>query len=292
MKRFTGTSEIALCVQKTSALAVTPVRALGVLFKIALVVLFAAFLTPLAHADGPDLHAVSFEQKLDAQVPLDLAFRNEHNQQVTLGELIRDKPVVLTLNYLRCEQLCPLELNDLAQSLSQLSFDLGKQFDVVTVSIDPRETPIIAANKRQLLLPAYTRFPVETGWHFLTGDAASIEKLANAVGFHFAYDARTDEFAHPLGVIVLTPQGRVARYIYGLGYEPRDLRLALVEASERKIGNPVDQIMLFCFHYDSSQGAYTGVALNFVQVGALLGVVALGGFLGMLWVADRRRTTK
>ncbi len=254
-------------------------------------VLLPVVMAGTAGADGPDLHAVAFEQKLDAQVPLDLRFRNERNQEVALRDLISDKPIVLTLNYLRCENLCPLELDDLAKTLAKLSFEIGDEFDVLTVSIDARETPIIAANKRMVVLQRYGRPEAEDDWHFLTGTEESIQALTDTVGFYYAYDAKTDDFAHPTGVIVLTPSGRVARYLYGVGYTPRDVRLALVEASQHRIGNPVDQVFLFCFAYDAAQGRYTGVAMNFVQIGAFAGFLVLGGFVGTLWWMEKRRRT-
>ncbi len=253
------------------------------------VILFALTSHSLARADGPDLNGVAFEPKLHARIPLALEFQDERNQRVTLGGYFGKRPVILTLNYLRCENLCPLELQELAATLSQSSLVLGDQFDVITVSIDPRDTPIIAANKRQLALNAFNRASSETGWHFLTGDESSIATLAQAVGFHYAYDAQTDDYQHPLGIIVLTPQGEIARYVYGIDFPARDVRLALVEASQNKIGTPVDQVFLFCFYYDPSTGRYSAAAFHAVQLGALVGLIALGGFLWGLWRAERRK---
>jgi protein SCO1/2 len=258
----------------------------GGLFALVLLLLTNA----AARADAPNLDGVAFQSKLTAQVPLTLQFQNERNQRVTLGEYFGKRPVILTLNYLRCENLCPLELQDLAAALAQLNFTLGDEFDVVTVSIDPRDTPIVAANKRQLALNAYAG--ADTGWHFLTGDDASIKTLAQSVGFQYVYDAASDEYAHPLGIIVLTPRGQVARYLYGIDYSARDLRLALVEASQNKIGTAADQILLFCFHYDATAGRYTAAAWNAVQLGAGVGFLALGGFLLRLWRAEHRAKTK
>lgn len=244
-----------------------------------------------ARADGPDLDGVAFEQKLEAQLPLTLEFQNERNQRVKLGDYFGTRPILLSLNYLRCRNLCPLELQDLAQTLSHLNLRLGDQYDVLTVSIDPRDTPIIAANKRQLVLDTLGGLAPETGWHFLTGDAASIQTLAQAVGFSYRYDAAADDYAHPLGVVVLTPQGRVARYLYGIDFPERDVRLALVEASQNKIGSVVDRVLLFCYHYDPIQGRYTAAAYNAVRVGALMGLLALGGLLFGLWRMEWKRRT-
>ncbi len=247
------------------------------------------FMPSPARADGPDLGDVGFEQKLNAQIPLDLAFRDERNQVVHLRDYFGARPVILTLNYLRCQNLCPLELQDLSATLSQLPFTISDEFDVLTVSIDPRETPVMAASKRQVVLGVYNRPGADAGWHYLTGDADSIAALAQAVGFHYSYEAEVDDYAHPLGIIVLTPQGQVARYIYGIDYPARDVRLALVEASQNKIGTPVDQVFLFCYHYDPTTGRYSAAAMNFVQLGALAGAVILGGFLFTLWRVEWRK---
>lgn len=254
-------------------------------------VLFAALLCAAhARADGPNPDEISFEQKLNAQAPLDLTFKNERNQAVALRNYFGARPVILTLNYLRCTNLCPLELQDLTETLAQLPFNLGEAYDVLTVSIDPRDTPVVAAGKRQFVLGMYGRPDTDGGWHFLTGDAAAIQQLADAVGFHYAYDAAQDEYAHPLGVVVLTPQGQVSRYLYGVDFPVRDLRLALVEASQSKIGTAVDAVLLWCYHYDAVTGRYTAAALNFVKLGALMGAGALGIFLLMLWRAEIKKS--
>lgn len=244
-----------------------------------------------ARADGPDLSEVAFRQNLNQTIPLDLTFRDERNQEVHLRDYFGTRPVILTLNYLRCANLCPLELQDLTDTLGKLTFDAGNQFQILTVSIDPRDTPVIAAGKRQIMLGMYNRPADDAGWHFLTGDDATIHALARAVGFYYTYDAQSDDYSHPLGVIILTPQGTVARYLYGIDFPVRDLRLALVEASQNQIATPVDQVLLFCYHYDPIDGRYGAAAMNFVQLGGLVGVLALGGFLLMMWKADQRRMT-
>ena len=202
------------------------------------------------------MQKVGFDQRLNEQVPLDLEFTDEAGQPVKLGDYFGDKPVILVLAYYRCPMLCTLVLNGLAQGMMDVPFDVGKEFQVVTVSFDPRETPELAAAKKKTYIERYGRPGAAAGWHFLTGSAASIKKLTRAVGFRYAYDARLDQFAHASGIMVLTPAGKISRYFYDVKYSGRDLRLGLVEASENKIGSPVDQILLYCFHYDPTEGSH------------------------------------
>jgi protein SCO1/2 len=253
-----------------------------------MLVLCLLFGAPPVAADSPPPTGIAFEQKLDAQIPLALSFRDERNAAVHLSDYFGARPVILTLNYLRCTNFCPLELQALTTALGQLPFNLGDQYDVLTVSIDARDTPVVAAGKRTLVLGQYNRPGAAAGWHFLTGDAAAIAALAHAVGFQYAYDAQNDDYAHPLGIMVLTPQGKVARYLYGVDYPARDLRLALVEASQNRISSPADRFLLFCYHYDAAAGRYSAAAMNFVQLGALVGLVALAGFLFPLWRMEAR----
>lgn len=253
-----------------------------------LVMICAAVPFDTARADGPDLRGVAFDQKLDAQLPLDAIFRDERDQPVRLRDYFKDKPVVLTLNYLRCQNLCPLELETIAGTLAKMPFELGNQYDALTISIDARDTPVVAAGKRQFVLGLYDKPGSEAGWHFLTGDQESIDAVARAVGFDFRYDAQTDDYMHPLGVVVITPGGRVSRYLYGLDFPVRDLRLALVEASASRIATPVDRVLLFCYHYEPSAGRYTAAAMNFVRLGGLTGMLVLGGLLLIMWRAERR----
>src|SRR5262245_29073592 len=195
------------------------------------------------------LGAVSFEQRLNEPVPLHLTFHDEAGRAVQLGEYFTRKPVILTLNYYNCPMLCPLVLEGLLRSLRVLSFNLGEQFDVVTVSIDPAETPALAATTKARYVGDYGRPGAAAGWHFLTGDAASIQGVTQAAGFRYAYDAAKREYAHAAGLMILTPQGRISRYLYGVEFSPRDLRLALVEAAANQIGSPVDQLLLYCYQY-------------------------------------------
>jgi protein SCO1/2 len=228
-----------------------------------------------APPDDP-LDKVGFDQKLNGQVPLDLVFRDEAGAPVRLGDYFGAKPVILTLNYYECPNLCTLVLTKLVETMRGLAFDAGNQFEVVTVSIDPRETPALATAKKATYLDRYGRAGAAGGWHFLTGEQPMIERLAAAVGFRYAYDARQDQYAHPTGIIVLTPQGTISRYFYDLEYSPKDLRLGLVEASEGKIGSPVDQFLLRCYHYDPISGKYTIAIMSIVRLATIATAIALG----------------
>lgn len=252
------------------------------------VVFFAA--TPaLGNGARPGiLRDVGFDQKLNEQVPLDLVFRDENGASIELREYFGKRPVILVPVYYECPNLCPLILESLVRSLKALSFDIGKQFNVLTVSIDPGEGPELARGKKQEYVKRYGRPGGEDGWHFLTGDEASIQQLTQAIGFRYTYDAEKRQYAHPAGVVILTPQGKVARYFYGIEYAPRDLRLALVEASEGKIGSPVDQLLLFCYEYDPATGKYSLVIMNVLRLAALIMVLILGAFLFLMFRRERR----
>ncbi len=231
----------------------------------------------------PMLREVGFDQRLDQPLPLELTFRDESGRSVTLADYFGSKPIILTLNYYHCRNLCPLELDELVGSFADLSLTIGEQFDVITLSIDPRDTPKIAADKKNLYLRRYARPGANEGWHFLTGDASSIQTLASAVGFRYAYDPAQDEYAHPLGVIVLTPQGKIARYLNGLDFPAQDLRLALVEASQNRIGSAIDQLLLLCYHYDPATGKYSALALDLTRLGGIVTAVGLAAFLFLMW---------
>ena len=220
----------------------------------------------------PGLDGVGIVQRLDAQLPLDLAFRDETGKRVVLGDLVGGKPTILNLVYYECPMLCTLVVNGLVSSMRVMAFSAGNEFNVVTLSIDPSETPELAAAKKKAVLAEYGRPTAETGWRFLTGDDASIRSVADAVGFEYRYDAQTRLYSHASGIMVLTPEGRVSRYFFGIEYAPRDLRLALVEASRGKIGTMADAMMLFCYHYDPKQGRYSVAALNLVRLGGVLTV--------------------
>lgn len=204
---------------------------------------------------GP-LSAVAFEQRLEAQLPLELSFRDEAGRAVRLADFFGRGPVILSLNYFECPNLCPIQLQALARMLRALPFVVGRELTVLTVSIDPGGTPDLARRKKDELLALYRRPEAEQGWHLLTGDEDSIRRLTEAVGFRYRYDPTIDQFAHATGIVILTPQGRVSRYFYGLDYAPRDVRLALVEASAGKIGSPVDRLLLYCYRYNPLTGRY------------------------------------
>jgi protein SCO1/2 len=235
------------------------------------------------------LREVGFVQRLNEQVPLDLDFRNETGRVVKVAEYFRGKPVILVLAYYRCPMLCTEVLNGLARGLLDIPFDAGKEFQVVIVSFDPRETAELAAAKKKSYVERYGRPGAKNGWHFLTGDEASIKRLTEAVGFRYHYDARNDQFAHASGIMILTPAGRISRYFYDIRFPSRDLRLGLVEASENRIGSPVDQILLYCFHYDPAEGRYGPVIMNFVRAGGVMTMLGVGSLIGLLWRAERRR---
>jgi protein SCO1 len=233
-----------------------------------------------------------FDQRLNDQVPLDAQFVDETGKAVRLGDYFGKKPVILVLAYFRCPMLCTLVLNGLSDAMRQLPFTVGKEFSVVTVSFDPRETPQLAAKKKETYIASYGRPGGEEGWHFLTGKQDAIDKLTKAVGFHYVYDPKQDMFYHPAGIMVLTPAGKISRYFYDVKFVPRDLRLGLVEASAEKIGSPSDQVLLFCSHYDPQTGKYTANVLMFVRIGGVLTIVVLAGMIWFLMRYQRRRHAK
>jgi protein SCO1/2 len=241
--------------------------------------------------DGPPiLREVTLRQKLDSQIPLDAEFRAEDGRRVTLDECMGGKTTILVLAYYRCPKLCTQVLNDLGKGLRGVPWNIGDEFNVVTVSFDDRETPELAAAKKQAYVEDYGRPGAARGWHFLTGRRTSILRVANAVGFQFRYDPKNDLFAHPSCIMILTPEGKVARYFLGLKYDPLDLRLGLVEASQHRIGTPVvDRAILYCFRYDPETGKYTMTALNLVRAAGALTVVVLGSMLFLAWRRERRK---
>jgi protein SCO1/2 len=235
------------------------------------------------------LMGVGIDQKLDQQVPLDLKFKDEAGRDVPLSTYFtKGKPVILALVYYRCPMLCTQILNGLAGSLKAVSLDPGKDFEIVAVSFDPKDTPETAASKKQLYLRRFGRPNAANGWHLLTGDAANIKALTDAVGYHYKYDPATDQFAHASGIMVMTPEGRLSRYFYGVEYQPRDVRLGLVEASQNKIGSPVDQILLFCYHYDPVTGKYGAIVMNMVRFAGASFTLVCGVFLFIFLRRDVR----
>ncbi|HEX8130007.1 MAG TPA: SCO family protein [Pyrinomonadaceae bacterium] len=236
------------------------------------------------------LRDIGIEQRLNEQVPLDLSFRDEAGRTVRLGDYFGKRPVVVSLVYYNCPKLCNLVLNGLVSGLKTLPFTVGKEFDVVTVSFDPRESAADAAAKKKVVMHDYGRpgdaASVAAGWHFLTGDKAAIDALASAVGFKYAFDTATNQYAHASGVMMTTPQGKLSHYFYGIEYAPRDLKFGLVEASEGKIGSAVDKLTLYCFHYDPTTGKYGPAIMNIMR---LTGIVTVVGLVILIMVLQRRR---
>ena len=232
------------------------------------------------------LAKIGIDQRLGQALPLSIALKDESGRAVRLGDYFGKRPVILALVYYNCPMLCTQVLNGLVASLNVMSLSAGTDFDVVAVSFDPRETPELARAKKEAYLSRYQHPAAANGWHFLTGRQAEIRELTEAAGFRYRYDPALDQFAHASGLFVATPDGRLARYFYGIEYAPRDLRLALVEASAGSIGTPVDQILLYCFHYDPASGKYGAAIVNIVRLAGIATVLALAGSLGIL---SRRR---
>ena len=232
------------------------------------------------------LQEIGFDQHLGESVPLELAFTDETGRSVRLADYFGKKPVVLNLVYYDCPMLCTLSLNGLAAALEVLSFVPGEEFEVVTVSFDPKETPALAAAKKKAYLSRYKRAGARAGWHFLTGDSQSIAALTRAVGFRYVWDEATKQFAHPAGVVVLTPEARISHYLFGVEYAPKDLRLALVAASGGRIGGPADQLLLYCYRYDPQAGRFSASILNLVR---LLGALTVLGLAAYILTASSKR---
>jgi len=234
------------------------------------------------------LKNVGFDQKLDSQIPLDLSFRDDKNNAVTLRQYFTSKPVILTLVYYQCPMLCTEVLNGTLNSLKEVPLAIGSDYEVVTISIDPTEKPDLAEAKHTMYAGLLNQPGAVSGWHFLTGNENEIRQLASSVGFRYVYDPASKQFAHAAGIVVLTPAGHVSRYLFGLEFPPRDLRLALIEASSRKIGSPItDAILLYCFHYDPTTGKYGVVITNIVRAAGALTALAIG--LGMLVLFRREK---
>ena len=240
----------------------------------------------LSSSARPDALAdVGIEQRLDEELPLDLVFRDEAGREVQIGDYFGDRPVILSLVYYECPMLCTMVLNGLVSSLADLDFDVGNEFEVVTVSFNPKDTPDLASRKKRTYLGKYGRDGAEDGWHFLTGEAGSIEALTEAVGFKYKFIPETGEFVHASSIMVLTPLGKLSKYFYGIDYPEFDLRLGLVEASDNKIGSPVDQILHYCYHYDPTTGKYGMVIMNVIRVAGTLTVLMLVGFMLLMFRA-------
>jgi len=247
----------------------------------------------LADQVPPQLEDVGIEEHLEAEIPMDLEFRDEYGAVVTLGDYFDGtKPVILTLNYYKCPMLCGLQLNGLLEGLMDLDWTPGQEFELVTVSINPLETPALATEKKQNYIKRYERPSAAKGWHFLTGREPEIRQLASTLGFGYFYDRETGEYAHAAAIFIATPDGRVARYLYGIEYPEKRLRLALLEASNGEIGTTIDQLILYCFHYDPSSRRYAPVAMNIMRLGGGATALVLGLSLGGYWLREARRRKK
>lgn len=234
------------------------------------------------------LRDVRIEQKLDQQLPLDLVFRDENGQQVKLGQYFGNKPVIISLVYYDCPMLCTQILNGMVTSFRVLPFQVGKEFDVVSISFDPRETAELAATKKKVYvdyLPEKMRAGAQSGWHFLTGDPASIERITDAVGFRYHYDEKTKQFAHASAIMVATPEGKLSRYFYGVEYPARDLRLGLMESSQHRIGTLADELLLYCYHYDPATGKYGAAVMRVLRI---MGVITMLGIVAMILFLKQR----
>ena len=251
-------------------------------------VMSKGILSPPAKVRPPRLENVGIEQRLDSQIPPDLTFRDETGQKVRLGDYFGKKSLILNLVYYNCTMLCGEALAGLTGAMRLIKFDVGNEFEVVTVSFDPRETPEIAMAKKKDYVKRYGRAGAATGWHFLTGPAESVNALTKAVGFQYQYDPKINQFAHATAIMVLTPEGRISRYFYGVDFPPKDLRMGLVEASQGKIGNPIDQVLLYCYHYDPATGKYGAVITNILRLAGAATILILGSFLFIMFRLERK----
>ncbi len=243
--------------------------------------------TPASAIPAP-LREIGFDQKIDDRLPLDVELRDESGRQVRLGEYFGTRPVVLAFVYYDCPMLCTQVLSSMTSTFGVLALDPGRDFEIVVVSFDPRETPALAAEKKALYVERFGRPGTEAGWHFLTGDEAPVKRLTAAAGFRYVWDEKSGQFAHPSGVIVTTPDGRLARYLFGLEYGPRDLRFALIEASEGRVGSAVDSLLLYCYHYDPMTGRYGLVIMRALRVAGAATVLLLGAFITVMVRRERR----
>lgn len=238
------------------------------------------------------LKNVGIEQKLNSQLPLDAVFKDENGETVKLGDYFGNgRPVVLALVYYECPMLCNEVLNGLTGSLKGISFNAGEDFDVLAISFDPRENAKadLAKNKKQSYLERYNRPGTDAGWHFLTGEQSEIDKVTKAAGFNYNFDEKSNQFAHAGGIMIVTPEGRMSRYLYGIDYSPKDLKFSIMESSKNKIGNPVEQLYLYCYHYDPSTGKYGFAILNALRLAGVATLVGLGTMFLVFWRRGKRR---
>ncbi len=254
---------------------------------IPMVLLFASLLR--AQTTQPSLLSrIGIDQKLGAQVPTDLVFTDENGKTVHLSDYLGKRPVILSLVYYQCPMLCTMSLNDLTRAMGAMPLNPGEDFEIVTVSFDPREGPDLALAKKKRYVHEYKKPGAAAAWHFLSGDEPNIQKLTEAVGFRYAWDEKYNQYAHAAGFVVLTPAGKVSRYFYGVDYSSKDMRLALAEASEGKVSHPVEQILLYCYHYDPSTGKYSLAILRLLKVAAAITAISVGAFLFVNFRRDLR----
>jgi len=239
-------------------------------------------MSPPPNVRPPGLKNVGIQQNLNQQIPPDLIFTDDLGRKVRLGDYFAQKPLILNFVYYGCPMLCGEALSGLESTLRVLKFDLGKEFEVITISFDPKDTPEIAAKKKDQSLRRYNRPGAERGWHFLVGQPAAIEAVTKAAGFQYQYDEKTGQFAHSTAILVLTPQGKIAQYYYGIEYPPKDLRLALVEASKNRIGNVMDELLLYCYHYDPEKGKYSATVMRVLRLMGVATMLCLGALLFVL----------
>ncbi len=262
-------------------------------FAVACVALAGASFAAAQYTARPAIaKGVNFEQKLNAPVPLDLVFHDEAGRTVPLRTYFGDKPVVLSLVYFRCPSLCPMSMQETVSSLRRVPLEPGRDYNVVVVSFDPSDTPAMAAEKKAFYAKEFGKKGFDSGWHFLTGSQDSISRLASAVGFGYRWDPATRQFIHAGGIMVATPEGKMSRYFYGIAYAPADLRMALVEASQHKIGSPVDYVLLYCFHYDATQGKYSLVIVNVLKIAAAITLLCLGGLIFLLRKSEKKQKAR
>jgi protein SCO1 len=239
-------------------------------------------MSPPATMRPPGLKNVGILQNLNTQIPANLTFLDENGKTVKLGDYFGRKPIILSLVYYQCTMLCGEVLAGLDSALGVLKFDIGKEFDVLTVSFDPKDTPEVATIKKAEYLKRYKRAGAEQGWHFLTGRQPEIDALTKAAGFQYQYDPKTEQFAHSTAIMILTPEGKIAQYYYGVEYAPKDLRLGLIQASSNKIGNVVDEVLLYCYHYDPNTGKYGAAIFRILRLSGAATILIMGVFLGLL----------
>jgi len=257
--------------------------------KIAHLSLLCIFAATIPAFGETDLKSVRFEQRLNARLSLDTKFTDENGRAVLLRDFFGKKPVVLVPGYYGCPMLCTLVANGLIESLQELRLDIGRDFEVVHFSIDPRETPHDALAKKQTYLKRYGRSDAENGWHFLTGTSEAIQHLADEIGFHYVYDASSKQYAHPSGFVAVTPEGKIARYFFGVNFSPNEMRVALFDASARKTGSPIEQLLLLCFHDTPISGKHGALIMNVLRAFAAATALAIGGFVAFAIQRERAR---